>query len=145
MHEKHRASCVYWMCGKPEKMKGEKKKKMKRTKRTFVVFMATTHTNTHTHTHVMSVRARAWCLVSLIQCQLFSLAAIWCIILKHGLLGCTVSSRREADWHKKKKKKRAADVCMSLSGWAWSELRRRAANLASFPRIPYRLHQLIMI
>ena len=46
---------------------------------------------------------------------------------------------------KKKKKKGAADVCMSLSGWAWSELRRRAANLASFPRIPYRLHQLIMI
>ena len=101
-----------WEAGENE---GGKKKKNEEDKKDFCCFHGNNaHKHTHTHTHVMSVRARAWCLVSLIQCQLFSLAAIWCIILKHGLLGCTVSSRREADWQKKKKKKGCRRLHVSL-------------------------------
>lgn len=75
---------------------------------------------------------RAAALLSLKRCQLFSLQpsaslysnvdSLSAVVLQHGC-------------------RRRLHVSLSLS----RAERRRAANLASFPRIPYRLHQLIMI
>ncbi len=151
MHEKHRASCVYCMCGKLEKERKWKRDKGKES--TFLGFNAESKTpTTHKHTRRVS-QNKAWCLggsainktvpVIFISYHLVhyippysntdSSTVHWVCFMQPTEKGCFKTQQGFRRLH----------VSLRLNGERAAP--RRAANLASFPRIPYRLHQLIMI